>query len=96
MVEQTQTEQIVMGYCDLCRQQETTDYGCVLDGQDYHDDNQYLYEHTTCCDKANCNHPAFYIVDHTNRSMIPVDAELYLDELIPDDVVDAYSDELLS
>ena len=56
-------DEIIVGYCDLCRSYERENYGEVL--------SQMNQKHFRACKISNCLHPVFYIVDHTEKRMIP-------------------------
>ena len=55
--------EIIAGYCDLCRSYETENYGEVLSLM-----NQ---KHFNACEISNCLHPVFYIADNIEKTMIP-------------------------
>ena len=55
--------EIIVGYCDVCRSYETEKYGEVLSLM-----NQ---KHFNACEISNCLHPVFYIADNTEKTMIP-------------------------
>tara|TARA_R110000782_G_C14693534_1_gene401376 strand:+ start:87 stop:347 length:261 start_codon:yes stop_codon:yes gene_type:complete len=54
-------DEIIVGYCDLCRSYETQNYGNILN-----DMNEQHYE---ACKNSHCKHPVFYIADNTNKQM---------------------------
>ena len=55
--------EIIVGYCDMCRSYETENYGEVL--------SQMNQKHFRACKISNCLHPVFYIADQTEKTMIP-------------------------
>ena len=58
--------EIIVGYCDMCRSYETENYGEVL--------SQMNQKHFNACEISNCLHPVFYIADNTEKTentMIP-------------------------
>jgi len=56
-------DEVIVGYCDLCRSYETENYGEVL--------SQMNQKHFNACKISNCLHPVFYIADQTEKTMIP-------------------------
>tara|TARA_B110000027_G_C16057355_1_gene272804 strand:+ start:717 stop:992 length:276 start_codon:yes stop_codon:yes gene_type:complete len=56
-------DEIIVGYCDMCRSYEKENYGEVL--------SQMNQKHFNACEISNCLHPVFYIADNTEKTMIP-------------------------
>jgi hypothetical protein len=56
-------DEIIVGYCDLCRSYERENYGEVL--------NKMNQKHFTACKISKCLHPVFYIADKAEKIMIP-------------------------
>ena len=56
-------DEVIVGYCDLCRSYEKENYGEVL--------SQMNQKHFTACKISNCLHPVFYIADKAEKIMIP-------------------------
>ena len=84
-------EEVIVGYCDLCRSYERENYGEVLSLM-----NQ---KHFNACEISNCLHPVFYIADNIEKTMIPYpidqiqkmmndDPELSLDDFEMDSVTE--------
>ena len=79
-------DEIVMGYCMLCRSKEVEIYGSVggwdaKQKQTDDDDNDDELKHALACKEAKCNHFCIYIIDHENKQTIGV---LY------DTIIDSY------
>ena len=56
-------DEIIVGYCKLCREYEVNNHGEVL--------NKMNKNHFNACKNSNCLHPVFYIANHTEKIMIP-------------------------
>ena len=69
-------DEIIVGYCDLCRSYETENYGEIL--------NKMNKQHYEACLHSHCKHPVFYIADKTNKQMcaFPV---YHIEEMLQDD-----------
>ena len=66
-------DQIMAGYCDLCRQYEKNNYSEVL--------SKMNHKHFTACKEANCLHPVFYIADHRNKTLEAFTVEIIQNNL---------------
>lgn len=60
-------DEIVVGYCSLCRSYERENYSKVL--------NEMNEKHFTACKESKCNHPVFYIADNKIKKMIAFPVE---------------------
>jgi hypothetical protein len=69
-------EEIITGYCSLCRQYERNNYSEVL--------SKMNHKHYTACKGANCLHPVFYIADHRNKTLVGFTVELIQNNLTED------------
>ena len=62
------SDEIVLGYCKLCREYEYNTFGSVI--------NEIGEKHYQACKQANCKHPVFYIADHNENKMISFPVEV--------------------
>ena len=78
------SDEIVLGYCQLCRAKEREIYGSVggwpLGGDSNSPDTSITdaHHHAVACDLAKCLHPCVYVVDHENKQMGGVTAHTVL------------------
>ena len=69
-------DEIIAGYCDLCREYERNNYNGVLSIMNL--------KHFNACKNAECIHPVFYIMDHNNKSCMNFPVDLIEDIKIND------------
>jgi hypothetical protein len=80
-----QEDEIVLGYCTLCRVKEDEMYGSVGGWSSSPDDLNDELKHALACKAANCKHPCIYIFDHENKTTVGVLYDTIIDTFESDE-----------
>jgi len=60
-------DEVILGYCCLCRTYEMNHYSEVV--------NELNDKHFKACKDSKCKHPVFYLVNHAEKESIPFTVE---------------------
>lgn len=65
---QKKMEEVIVGYCCLCRSYEVEHYSEVV--------SELNDKHFKACKDSKCKHPVFYLVDHDERKTLSFPVEV--------------------